>query len=444
MRFRPLLTLIPQRRTLAFLVVGAVLVVLIALTPLLIIAAAAYHAVLAAVLVRAARRLPPPDTFTATRHLPEPLSLGEEEEVLVGVSCPQAAGLRAAVADHAPLELAPDAREVEGRFDADGYLIVSYHVRPPRRGAYEFPALDLRVWPAGGWWLRQVRLPVRTEAAVYPNTLAIRRWQLALRRGVRALSGQRRSRPPGAASDPAGLRDYLAGDDVRRMNWKATARRDRPVITEVEAERGQQVMIALDCGRLMAAPGGHLTKQDHAVNAALLLGWVAQAQGDRVGLLTFRDGVETLLPPRRGPGQMHRLSEVLYRVRAEYIETEYGGAFAYLARQLRGRSLVVVLTDLLDAEASADLVTHALWLGARHRVLVVAMADPELIGAIRRPVLTSGGAYEWAAAEELMAGRARAFETLQRGGVQCLDVEAGRLSPSLVERYLELKDRGLL
>jgi uncharacterized protein (DUF58 family) len=435
---------VPQRRTLAFLVVGAMIVILIVVSPAFIALALVYHATLAVALVRDARRLPSPGAFTATRQAPEPLSLGEAQEVLLGISCPAAAGLRAVLADHVPAALSPGARELVGSFDEDGYLVVSYPLRPRRRGAYEFPLLDVRVWRAGGWWLRQFRLSLTTEAAVYPDVLAIRRWQLTLRRGVRALPGQRRARPPGAATDPAGLRDYLPGDDARRINWKATARRDSPVTTELEAERGQQLVIALDCGRLMTAPAGHLTKHDHAVNAALLLAWVAQTQGDRVGLMTFGDRVEAYLAPRRGLRQVNRLSEALYRVRAEYSEPEYGEALAYLARQVRGRSLVVVLTDVLDAEASSDLVAHALRLGVRHRVLVVAMADPELMAALRRPVMASRGAYEWAAAEELMGARRRAFETLQRGGVQCLDVEAGRLSPSLVERYLELKERGLV
>jgi uncharacterized protein (DUF58 family) len=438
------LTLVPQRRTLAVLVLGAMLVVLIVASPAFIAVAIVYHAALATVLVRDARRLPPARAFAATRQVPEPLSLGEVQEVLLGVSCTAAAGLRASVADHAPIGLSPGAREIEGSFDQDGYLISSYPLRPRRRGAYEFPVLDVRIWRPGGWWLRQFQLPVTTDAAVYPDVMAIRRWQLTLRRGVRALPGQRRARPPGAATDPAGLRDYLPGDDARRINWKATARRDAPITTELEAERGQQLMIALDCGRLMTAPAGHLTKQDHAVNAALLLAWVAQTQGDRVGLMAFADRVGTLLAPRRGLRQVSRLNEVLYRVRAEYAEPEYGEAFAYLARHVRGRSLVVVLTDVLDAEASSDLVAHALRLGVRHRVLVVAMADPELVAALRRPVADARRAYEWAAAEELVGARRRAFETLQRGGVQCLDVEAGRLSPALVERYLELKERGLL
>src|SRR5262249_33812009 len=112
--------------------------------------------------------------------------------------------------------------------------------------------------------------------------------------------------------------------------------------------------------------------------------------------------------------------------------------------QVRGRSLIAVLTDVLDPIASADLVAHGLRLGARHRVLVVALTDPEVAEAVARPITRSGDAYLWAAAEELMAARSRAFETLQRGGGGCLQSEAGRLSRALVERYLELKERGLI
>ena len=420
------------------------LVALTAVSAYLWAVSAVYHAVLVWAVVGDLRRLPGARLFTASRQLPAPLALGARQTVLLGVSCPAAAGLQAVVADHAPALLRPSAREVRGTFDADGLLVAEYEVRPPRRGSYAFPAVDLRAWRRDGWWVRQVRLPLRSTAAVYPDILAVRRWQLTLRRGVRALPGQRRARPPGAATAPASLRDYLPGDDVRRVNWKATARRDRPVTTELEAERGQQVVAAVDCGRLMTAPAGHLTKLDHAINAALLLAWVAQWQGDRVGLMTFADQVEAFLPPRRGLRQVHHVNEVLYRVQASYTEPEFGEAFGYLAREVHGRSLVVVLSDVLDAEASRDLVAHALRLAARHLVLVVAMSDPELLAALRRSPSAAGEVYEWAAAAELLAARRQAFEILQRGGVQCLDVESGRLSPAVVERYLELKERGLI
>ncbi len=420
------------------------LIALTVLTPVMWGVVIVYHTVVLMAAGRDAARLPQRMGFQVSRLLPRPFSLGARQTVRVGLSHPEAAGLEAEVADHVPSALRPDARVVRGRFDGEGVLIVQYQAQPSRRGAYRLGAVDVRYWRRRGWWLRQVRLPADEAVAVYPDILAIRRYELTLRRGVRVHSGLRRGRPPGAATAFAGLRDYLPGDDMRRINWKATARRDQPVTTEVEAERGQQVILALDCGRLMTAPAGLLTKLDHAVNAALLLAWVAQSQGDRVGLLAFSDGVRHFVQPRRGPGHVHRLNQILYRVQAEYTEPDFGEAFAQLAARVSRRSLVIVLTDVLDPEASRDLVAHAQRLGRRHRVLVVAMADPEVLAARDAAVDRSARAYEWAAAEELLVARRGSFEALQRGGVLGLDVEAGRLSPALVERYLELKERALL
>ena len=436
--------LAPQPRLLWAIAIGAALIALSVASPVLGAVAVAYNAVLVLVLARDLALLPAPSGYQVRRHVPEPFSLGELEEVRVAIENPAAAGLDARVADHAPAELNPYPRELSGRFDKSGHLAVSYLTSSPRRGAFRFGPVDLQVSRANGWWRRQVRLSQPDEVAVFPNVVAIKRVQLTLRRGLRAMTGLRRARPPGASTAFAGLRDYVRGDDVRRVSWTATARRDRPVVVEVEAERGQQVMIALDCGRLMTAPAGELDKLDYAVNAALMLAWVAHAYGDRVGLMTFDDRVTGFIKPERGSSQIRRLTELLYAIKSDYVEPDFGHAFTHLAMRLGRRSMVVVLTDVQDPEASRELVAHCLRLAARHLVLVVAMSDPAVLRARDRPVTTSSHAYEWAAAEEFVASRRESFELLRRGGVLGLDVVAGSLSPALVERYLELKERALL
>jgi uncharacterized protein (DUF58 family) len=160
--------------------------------------------------------------------------------------------------------------------------------------------------------------------------------------------------------------------------------------------------------------------------------------------MTFSDSVRAFLPPQRGPAQVTRISQALYAVPAEYSEPDFGEALAFLAGRLNRRSLVTILTDVLDPEASSELVDHVLRLSSRHLVLVVAMSDPEVLAAREGAIRNSGDAYQWAAAEELLAARRRSFEILRRGGVMGLDVAAGELSPRLVERYLELKERALL
>ena len=403
-----------------------------------------YHAGLFVIAVRDVGLLPARAGYTVRRTMPEPFSLGEPEEVVVLVQNQRAAGLLARVADHAPDMLRPTPREVTGRFDSNGLLRVAYRTFSPKRGAYRFGPVDLQVWRDRGWWRRQVRLPLPQDVAVFPNVVAIKRIQLSLRRGLRAMAGMRRAKPPGASTAFAGLRDYVRGDDVRRVSWTATARRDRPVVVEVEAERGQQVVVALDCGRLMTAPAGDLDKLDHAVNAALMLAWVAQAYGDRVGLMTFDDRVTGFIKPERGPIQLRRITEALYSIKPDYVEPDFGHAMTHLALRVRQRSMIVILTDVQDPEASRELVAHALRLAGRHLVLIVAMSDPAVLRARDDPISSTSRAYEWAAAEDFVASRRESFELLRRGGVLGLDVVAGRLSPALVERYLELKERALL
>jgi uncharacterized protein (DUF58 family) len=436
--------LAPQPRLLWAIAIGAALIALTIVSPVLVVVAIAYHVGLVLVLARDIALLPGRSGYSVRRLMPEPFSLGEHEEVRVVIENPAAAGLLATIADHAPADLTPQPREIAGSFDRNGRLELAYSTSSPRRGAYRFGAVDLQVSRRDGWWRRQVRLQHPDEVAVFPNVVAIKRMQLTLRRGLRVMAGLRRARPPGASTAFAGLRDYVRGDDIRRVSWTATARRDHPVVVEVEAERGQQVMIAIDCGRLMTAPAGELDKLDHAINAALMLAWVAQAYGDRVGLMTFDDRVTSFIKPERGSAQLRRITEELYAIKPEYVEPDFGYAFTHLSLRLGRRSMVVVLTDLQDPEASKELVAHCLRLAARHLVLVVAMSDPSVVNARQAPVTASSRAYEWAAAEEFMASRRESFELLRRGGVLGLDVVAGNLSPALVERYLELKERALL
>jgi uncharacterized protein (DUF58 family) len=160
--------------------------------------------------------------------------------------------------------------------------------------------------------------------------------------------------------------------------------------------------------------------------------------------MTFDDRVTGFIKPERGSLQLRRITEALYAIQPQYVEPDFGHAMTHLALRLGRRSMIVLLTDVQDPQASRELVAHSLRLAARHLVLVVAMSDPAMAGARDAPITTSSRAYEWAAAEEFIASRRESFELLRRGGVLGLDVVAGSLSPALVERYMELKERALL
>src|SRR2546421_11875894 len=203
------MTLLPQPKLLATLLAGSVLFLLLLLSPVFIIAPLLYFAAMAGLLIAEVGRLARKSGFMASRVLPQPFSLGEVQSVQRLVAHARAAGLPAEVADHVPADLRPDRRVLSGVFDGEGLLHVEYTVEPPHRGAYRFGAVDLRCWRPGGWLIRQVRIKADEAAAVYPDVLAIKRYELMLRRGMRIMAGVRRGGAPPAPPPPFRVRGCL-------------------------------------------------------------------------------------------------------------------------------------------------------------------------------------------------------------------------------------------
>ena len=319
-----------------------------------------------------------------------------------------------------------------------------YHLRPPRRGDYRFGDIWLRWQGPLGLLRRTTRVPAAAAVKVYPNLVDVKKYDLLLRRNRLWQLGLRSTRVQGAGSDFERLREYLPDDEYRRINWKATARRGKPITTEYQSERSQNIMVLLDVGRMMRSPVGDVAKMDYAINAVLLLAYVAAQKGDKVGLLTFADSVSTWVSPRAGKGQFQRMLEQLYALEGEAVEPDYGAAFAYLGTRLNKHSLVLVFTELTGSISTATLLAQLTRLRRRHLPLLVTVGDPTVQALARQPVADSDSLYQRTVAEELLEERRLILDKLQRSGVHTLDVAADELSVAVINRYLEIKERQLL
>jgi uncharacterized protein (DUF58 family) len=341
------------------------------------------------------------------------------------------------------------------RLAAAERTMVLFHVQPPRRGDARFGDLYLRArGPLGLVWRDRRCVGTARSVRIYPNLRELRRFDLLVRRGLEAEPVGRPVRQPGQASEFERVREYLPDDDVRRINWKATARRGQPMVNQFEAERGQNLVVLLDAGRGMAAladaptaaddpaAGPGLTKLDYALNAGLLLAYVASARGDRVALLAYADDVRTFTPPARGRRALLGLLQALYNLRAEPVEPDHGRAFEFLARRNLRRSLVVLFTDLADRESSATLAAHLVRAARQHLVVCVTLADPN----VRRPALQRANdgpsLYEKMVAQRLLDERAAVLAELAGHGILTVDTDANALHPRLIQTYLDLKRAG--
>ncbi|HKZ53998.1 MAG TPA: DUF58 domain-containing protein [Anaerolineales bacterium] len=382
--------------------------------------------------------------FQITRRHEKRLSLGADNAIAVEVYNRSRRGATIWLRDEAPEEFVVEPLVLSGECGPFRAWRATYHVRPPRRGDYHFGKTNLR-------WLGPLRLIIRHGAIlqsdsvkVYPNLLDARRFDLLVRQNRLREMGLHQSRIIGEGTEFERLREYLPDDEFRRINWKATARRNRPITVQYQTERSQNIVLALDTGRMMQSPVAHMAKLDYAVNAMLLLAYVATGKGDKVGWMAFADRVDHYAGPRQGRGQFYRMLEMLYRVEPQPVEPDYHHALSYLALRQRKRSLIVIFTDLSGGLSMDALVARASLLAEKNLPLVVTIRDPEIDAVARRRPQDSASVYQRAAAEQLLDERKVALDRLRQRGVPSLDVAAGQLSGAVIERYLELKARSRL
>jgi uncharacterized protein (DUF58 family) len=318
----------------------------------------------------------------------------------------------------------------------------TYHVTPPERGDFAFGTLYLRCRTPLGLLIRSVTIPASAAVKVYPNVSQIREYELLARQDRASQMGLRHTKRVGVGLEFERLREYRPDDEPRRVDWKATARRGLLMTREFEIERSQNVMLILDLGRTMASRLEALTKVDLAVNACVLIAYVAALADDRVGLYTFAAEPGPLLPPARGKGQVLRLLEALYRVRGGTEEANYRTAFASLSGQLRKRALVIVFTDLIDPDSSRRLIETVPMLASKHLVVCVAFGDHELTALIGSKPAMSDDVYRQAVAISMLEDRRLAIAELSRRGVLVVDASPSDLAVAVVNKYLELKRAG--
>jgi uncharacterized protein (DUF58 family) len=403
-------------RTVAVLVALAAAALVVPLGAVLAALAVLAGAVLAdALLARAAPRV--------TRTVPAVLSRG--------VGAPLRIAVRADTPVRVRQPLVPDLQlDVQ---EADGDLAAT--LTPRRRGRHALPAVALRARGPLGLGAWQHRAAGDAELTVYPDLPSARRLALAVREGRFRNPGVRTRGPIGLGTEFERVREYLPDDDVRQVNWRATARAGRPMSNQHRVEQDQEIMVVLDVGRLMAAPLGDRTRLDEALDAATALALVADELGDRCGALAFDDAIRRRVRPGRATGA------AVIRATFDLEPSERDADFELAFRTVGGgkRALVVVLTDLLDEAAARALVDAVGVLVRRHAVVIASASNPDVEALAHAP-----DPFRAAAARDLLAARARATTALRGAGATVVEAAPGTLNAACVQAYLRAKSRGRL
>jgi uncharacterized protein (DUF58 family) len=348
------------------------------------------------------------------------------------------------IRDDLPPGLVADPPEFSLRMAGRSRVVVKYHLHARRRGAFELPAVHVRARSRWGLWQRLLDYPLTSEVNVYPDMKQLSEYSLLARNNRLNLIGLRRTRRIGQDNEFERLRDYTPDDHFRHIDWRSTARRVKLTVRDFQANQSQRVMVLVDCGRMMAGESGGLSLLDHALNAVLMLAYVALSKGDSVGLLCFSDEVHKFVPPRGGLRQMNRLLHASFDRFPRLVESRYDEAFLYLGTHCRKRSLVILVTNIID-EVNANQVRRYLRGAAgRHLPLGVLLRDRRLFEAVDGQPADDEALYRAAAAAGILNWRHQVLRDLAAGGALSLDVFPDQLTAPLVNRYLEVKARQLL
>ncbi|MBD2109042.1 DUF58 domain-containing protein [Nodosilinea sp. FACHB-13] len=332
-----------------------------------------------------------------------------------------------------PLEIFLSGREPE---------TLTFTVNPKQRG--EYPWGDLQIQqrsPLGLAWTDWT-IPAAETVAVYPDLIGLN--QLSVKLALQATGTLKQKRRMGVGTEFAELREYGTGDDPRFIDWKATARLSQPLVRVLEPEREQTLLILLDRGRLMTAQVQGLNRFDWGMNAALSLALAGASRGDRVGLGIFDRTLHTWLPPKGGRANFQQMIDRLTPIQPVLEESDYLAAATQAAQQQHRRSLIVLITDIVDETASAELLSALARLRPRHLPFCITLRDPAIDRQAHQSTTEVDAAYQRAVALDLLNQREAAFARLKRRGVLVLDAPAHQISDPLVESYLRIKSQGKL
>jgi len=388
--------------------------------------------------------LPRKKTFSAVRQAGRIASLRQNHRVMLVVANHGTSDWSVWMRDDVPPEFDPKPQEFTLNLDARSRITVHYEMKASRRGKFKMDKVYLRVRSRLGLWQRFLDCPTETEIHVYPDMKQLSEYAVLARTNRLSLMGVRRTRKVGQDNEFERLRDYTRDDNYRHIEWRATARRRKLTVKDFQTNQSQRLLFLMDCGRMMSNESKGLSLLDHSLNAMLMLSYVALRQGDSVGLICFSDTIHAYVPPRSGMNQMNHLLHASFDRFPRLVESRYDEAFFYLASHCQKRSLVILVTNLIDEVNSNQVERHLSCLVGRHLPLSVMLRDHRLFDAADQPTAPDVGLYKAAAAAEILTWRHQVLTDLTHRGVLAMDVFPEDMTAPLVNQYLEIKARHLL
>jgi uncharacterized protein (DUF58 family) len=377
----------------------------------------------------------------AERVIPERLSNGDENQILISTKSDYPFTLSLQIIDEIPFQFQLRDFSIPASLPPGSKQEISYTLRPVKRGEYDFGMLNIYARSPLGLAVRRFRFGARQLVPVYPSYLQMRRFQLLAISNRLSEIGVKKIRRIGHSMEFEQIKDYVQGDDIRTINWKATARRNQMMVNSFTDEKSQQVYCVIDKSRVMKMPFNDLSLLDYAINASLVLSNVALLKQDKAGLITFSEDIGNFLPASGKATQMNSILEVLYRQKTRYLESDFEKLFTLIRQRITQRSLVVLFTNFESLTALDRQMIYLRKIARNHLLMVVFFENTELTNRLLSPADNLEEVYTQTIAAKFAFEKKMIVRQLQQYGILSILTPPEELTVNTVNKYLELKAR---
>jgi len=378
------------------------------------------------------------------RRLPKVLSLGDTSQIKIELHNQSKQKLKVQLIDELPFHFQKRDFDIRMEMQADEEQEVTYEIRPLERGEYEFGKINMLIESFLGLINRRLQHDYPMSIAVYPSIVQMKKYELRAFDRVSNLQGIKKMRRLGHSYEFEQIKNYVRGDDIRSINWKASSRHAQLMVNQYEDERAQQVYCIIDKSRAMHMPFDGLSLMDYAINTTLVMSNIALQKHDRAGLLTFSDKIGNTIKAERKANQLNKILAALYKEQPRNNEANFELLFHSSRKLIKGRSLLLLFTNFESQYALERVLPILRRINNLHLLVVVFFENTEIKEFVTTKVTTTEDIYLQTIAQKYLSEKEQMVQKLKQYGVQAVLTSPKDLSVNTINKYLELKARGLI
>jgi len=382
--------------------------------------------------------------ISAQRILPEKLSNGDENPVKIDIKNNYGFTIQVNVIDEIPFQFQKRDFLIEKKIEPGKNTFFQYILEPKERGEYNFGSLHIYVSSPLGLVSKRFSFQKDANLPAYPSFIHLRKYELMALQSEFLLGGMKKIRKLGHTMEFEQIKDYVPGDDIRTINWKATSKTNRLMVNQFQDEKSQRIFMLIDKGRTMKMPFNGLSLLDYSINATMALSHIILKKGDRAGMMTFSKKTENKVAAENKSGQLRKISEALYNIKTDFFESDFNRLYQDVKYSLNQRSLVLLFTNFETLDGLNRQLKYLRGIAKNHLLVVIFFKNSELQTLIHKNPESSQEIYDEIIAEKFEFEKKLIIQELRKYGIYSVYTLPENLNVDVINKYLEIKARGIL